>query len=108
MAQTTSELADIVERFRRSLEQAGIRCRKVLLYGSQRWSTAREDSDIDLIVVSPDWASYSYLERLELLGTIAARLLEPIQAQGWTPQEIADHQVGPFWQQIIDKEAVAV
>ena len=54
MAQTPSELADIVERFRQSLEQAGIRCRKVLLYGSQRWSTAREDSDIDLIVVSPD------------------------------------------------------
>ena len=51
MAQTPSEPADIVERFRQSLEQAGIRCRKVLLYGSQRWSTAREDSDIDLIVV---------------------------------------------------------
>ncbi len=106
MAQATPELTAIIERFRQALEEAGIHCEQVLLYGSQRWDTATEGSDIDLIVVSPDWAPYSWRERSELLGVIAARLLEPIQAQGWTPQEIADRQIGTFWQEILEKEAV--
>jgi hypothetical protein len=90
------------------LEQAGIHCEQILLYGSQRWNTAQEGSDIDLIVISPDWARFNRRERLELLGIIAARLLEPIQAQGWTPQEIASQQISPFWQEILEREAVAV
>jgi predicted nucleotidyltransferase len=108
MAQTTPELEAVIKRFRQSLEMAGIRCQQVLLYGSRRWGTAGEDSDIDLIVISPDWAPLNQRERLELLGVIAARLLEPIQAQGWTPQEIADQEMGTFWQEIVEKEAVTV
>lgn len=108
MAQTTPELAVIIKRFKQELERGGIRCERILLYGSQRWDMAEEGSDIDLIVVSPDWVSLSRRERLEMLGMIAARLLEPIQAQGWTPQEIATQQVSRFWQEIIEKEAIAI
>ena len=108
MAQTTPELAAVVKKFRQELEKAGIHPEQILLYGSQRWNTAEEGSDIDLIVISPDWVQFNRRERLELLGVIAARLLEPIQAQGWAPQEIADQQISPFWQEILEREAVVV
>lgn len=108
MAGVSSELATVTDQFRRELEKLGIHSREVLLYGSQRWGTATEGSDIDLIVVSPDWAAYNWRERLELLGVVAARLLQPIQAQGFTPEEISNREIGPLWQEILEKEAIAV
>jgi uncharacterized protein len=108
MVGTTSELAAIADQFQRELEKMGIHSQKILLYGSQRWGTAEEGSDIDLIVVSPDWASYNWRERLELLGVVAARLLQPIQAQGLTPEEISSREISSFWQEILDREAVAL
>lgn len=86
----------------------GIRCEKVYLYGSYARGAAREGSDIDLIVVSHDWASLAHRERLELLGIAAARVLEPIQAQGFTPEEIAEHHIGTFLETVLRDEAIPV
>ena len=63
------ELVAQIKRFRESLEKAGIRQQQVLLYGSQRHGTATEGSDIDLIIISPDWDPLSRRERLELLAS---------------------------------------
>lgn len=102
------ELIKIIQRFRQALEKSNIRCEKILLYGSQRWGKAEEGSDVDLIVISPDWARYSWRERLELLGIVSARILEPIQSQGFTPEEIEQRDISPFWQHILDDEAALV
>lgn len=102
------ELTEIIQRFRHILEKSGIRCEKILLYGSQRWGKAEEGSDVDLIIVSSDWARYSWRGRLELLGVMAARILEPIQSQGFTPNEIEQREISPFWQHILDNEAILV
>jgi predicted nucleotidyltransferase len=108
MAKTTSQLEGIVWRFRQELERMGIRCERVLLYGSQAMGTASEGSDIDLFIISPDWAPYSERERLEILGVAAARILEPIQARGVTPKEIATRQLSPLWEQVLDEQAIVV
>ena len=108
MVEKTSELAITVHRFRAELEKMGIRCDRILLFGSQANGTAQEGSDIDLIVVSPDWARYSDRERFEILGIAAARILEPIQARGITPEEIATHRLSPFWEQILQEQAIAI
>jgi predicted nucleotidyltransferase len=79
----------------------GIRPARILLYGSQATGTAREGSDLDLIVISADWRKYNQRQRLELLGIAAARILEPVQAQGFTPSEIRRKQV-------IDEQAIRV
>jgi hypothetical protein len=86
----------------------GIRPTRVLLYGSQASGTAREASDIDLIVISGDWQNYNHRERLELLGVAAARILEPIQAQGFTPSEIRQRKITPFWEQVMKEQAIRV
>lgn len=86
----------------------GIGVEQVLLFGSQATGTAREGSDIDLIVISPDWEPYNQRERLEMLGVAAARILEPVQANGFTPQEIASRKLMPFWEHILDEQALPV
>jgi uncharacterized protein len=86
----------------------GIRPTRVLLYGSQAMGTAREGSDIDLIVISGDWKMYNQRQRLELLGIAAARILEPIQAQGFTPAEIKEKQIPPFWEQVLKEQAIRI
>lgn len=108
MAETPSELKVIVQKFRAELEKMGIRCEQVLLFGSYATGTATEGSDIDLFVVSPDWARYTDRERFEMLGIVAARILEPIQARGVTPEEIATHRLSPFWEQILNEQAVPI
>jgi predicted nucleotidyltransferase len=108
MAKTTPELKRIIKRFRSQLEKMGIHPERVMLYGSQAAGTAHEGSDIDLIVISGDWKKYNYRERLELLGIASARILEPVQAQGFTPSEVKSKKVMPFWEQIMKEQAIAV
>jgi predicted nucleotidyltransferase len=108
MVTTTPELKQIIKRYRAQLEKMGIRPARILLYGSQAAGTAREGSDVDLIVISSDWKKYNHRERLELLGIASARILEPVQAQGFTPSEIKLKKVMPFWEQIIKEQAIAV
>ena len=108
MVKTTPELKRIVRRYRLQLRKLGIRPARIVLYGSQAAGTAQEGSDVDLIVISDDWKKYNYRQRLELLGIAAARILEPVQAQGFTPAEIKGNQVMPFWEQIIKEQSVVV
>jgi len=86
----------------------GIRSERILLFGSHALGAAREGSDIDLVVVSPDWSRYGDRERLEMLGVAAARILEPIQAKGVTPDEIANADLSPFWTHVLRDLAVAI
>lgn len=108
MAQTPPELKQIVHRFCKQLEKMGIHPEQVMLYGSQAAGSAREGSDIDLIVISSDWKNYNQRERLEILGVASARILEPVQAQGFTPTEIDKNQIMPFWAYVLKEQAVAI
>jgi predicted nucleotidyltransferase len=108
MAQTTPELEQIIQRYRQQLTKMGIRAEQVMIFGSQSVGRAVEGSDIDLIIVSDDWESISNRERLEILGVAAARILEPVQAQGFTSAEISRHVITPFWERIIQEQAIVV
>jgi hypothetical protein len=61
-----------------------------------------------LIVISSDWEKFSQRERLEMLGVASARILEPVQAQGFTPAEISKNQLMPFWVHVLKEQAVAI
>ena len=108
MVKTTPELKQIIKRYRLQLADLGIHPTRILLYGSQAEGTAREGSDVDLIVISNDWKKYNHRQRLELLGIAAARILEPVQAQGFTPEEIRRKQVMPFWEKVIKEQSIVV
>ena len=61
--------------------------KRIILYGSYKDGNPREDSDIDLIVISENFKEMNLRERLEILGLAAGKIFEPIEALGYTEEE---------------------
>jgi len=108
MVESRSQIKEIISIYREKLTQAGIKVAAVYLFGSYAHGLAHEGSDIDLIIVSLDFEGLNMRERLELLGLASARILEPIQAYGLTPEEVEKHKLNPFWLNILENEAMLV
>lgn len=60
------EIREIVKKFQRALDAKGIRVGKMILYGSRANGKFREDSDIDVAVVSPDFGRDRFEEGVML------------------------------------------
>ena len=61
---------------------------KAILYGSYSRGMPHEDSDIDLVIISPDFRGTPKLERHQKLGWIAWKAeTDYIQPLGFTPEE---------------------
>jgi predicted nucleotidyltransferase len=88
MSSRRREIKNIIKRFEAELIKLKIKPQKIILFGSYANGTSREDSDIDLVVISKDFKSLNLRERLEILGLAAGRVLEPIEALGYTPEEV--------------------
>lgn len=100
MVKTEREIKTIIEKYEEELSRLGIKSRKIILYGSYAKGNPREDSDIDLLVVSDDFKGTNLRERLEILGIAAGRVFEPIEAMGYTEEEIKDVK-GTFLEEVI-------
>jgi len=88
MFKKTRDVKRIIERYRQELRNLNINSKKIILYGSYAKGNPREDSDIDLIVISDNFEDMNLRERLEILGVAAGRVFEPIEALGYTSKEI--------------------
>ena len=78
---------EIVARFRKALEESGFCIDRIVLYGSWVTDTALESSDIDLVVISRDFAGKGLWERNEALAAAVYEVFEPIEAVAFTPEE---------------------
>jgi predicted nucleotidyltransferase len=82
-----SAVVAIVARLRRGIEARGIRPQKVVLYGSYADGTHREGSDIDVVIISDDFAGKGYWERIDILADAIYEIFAPIEAVAMTPEE---------------------
>lgn len=82
------QVREIIKQYKESLRNCGVEVERFILYGSFARGNPREDSDIDLVVVSESFQEMDLRERLEVLGIGAARIMKPIEAKGYTPKEI--------------------
>ncbi|MGD0077660.1 MAG: nucleotidyltransferase domain-containing protein [Sedimentisphaerales bacterium] len=76
-----------ISAFRKALVAEGIKPDKLILFGSYATGQYREDSDIDIVVISNDFKNKSYWERIDILSSAIYRIFEPIEATAFTPQE---------------------
>lgn len=81
------KIKGIIKRFEAELMKLNIRPQKIIIFGSYASGRPREDSDIDIVVISEDFKDLNLRERLEILGLAAGRVFEPIEALGYTPEE---------------------
>lgn len=77
----------IIQQFKQALESVNIRVEQMILFGSHAVGTAREDSDIDVVVISPSFSGKSYWERIDILTEAIYKVFAPIEATAFTPDE---------------------
>lgn len=70
------KLAETIEYFTNQLLQEGIRISRIILFGSQASGTATNESDIDIVVVSEDFAGKSIFEKIKLLNKADAKTIK--------------------------------
>jgi len=90
------EIHHIITEYRRKLEALGIRVKRIIIYGSYATGRAREDSDIDLVVVSDDFKDMDLWERLCLLGDARMGIKRPMEILGLTEEEFKTESSGTF------------
>lgn len=79
---------------------ANIKVENVFLFGSYATGRIHKDSDLDFIVISPNFKKVDFVRRLELLSHVqgASKITRsvPMDIIGYTPEEFAE----------IDKESI--
>jgi len=70
-----------------AIESRSIRVDKLILFGSYATGAIREGSDIDVVVISKDFANQDYWERTDILSDAIYEIFEPIEAVALTPEE---------------------
>lgn len=92
------KISKTLNDFKSALEAVGIKVDRVILFGSYAKGKARKGSDIDVAVISENFKGMNLLERLETIGLALAkaRIMEPIEALGYTKKELASKNEGTF------------
>ncbi|MBF0376011.1 MAG: nucleotidyltransferase domain-containing protein [Desulfamplus sp.] len=76
-----------IRQFKKALESINIIVDQLILFGSHAVNTARDYSDIDLIVISSSFSDMSYWERIDILTEAIYQVFAPIDATAFTPEE---------------------
>jgi predicted nucleotidyltransferase len=96
VALSASERSEQIQRFLDYL-RGQIVVERAILYGSAARSQTHAESDIDLAVLSPDFAELDLFSRLRLLLRAAWKAgTEWIEPIGYTPQEFDGSPSGTF------------
>jgi predicted nucleotidyltransferase len=76
-----------IRQFKKALESINIRIEQLILFGSYAVDTAREDNDIDVVVISSSFSGKSYWERIDILTEAIYKVFAPIEPFAFTPEE---------------------
>jgi uncharacterized protein len=92
------KITKTLKEFRSALEAQGIKVNRIILFGSYAKRRPRRESDIDVAIISENFKGMNLLQRLETIGLALAkaRIMEPIEAIGYTEEEFASKGEGTF------------
>lgn len=99
MARKKINLKKIIKTYLKNIPK-NIRVKGIFLFGSYATGKIHKDSDIDFIVLSPDFKKIAFIKRLELLSHVQGKSKinrsVPMDIFGYTPEEFKE----------IDKESI--
>lgn len=78
----------VIQEYRRRLADLGIVPEKIIIFGSHAAGSAREDSDLDILVIASEFEEMDLWERMSLLGRARAGITRPMEILGITPSEV--------------------
>ena len=87
MAPIPTTIESIVKAYVREVAK-NYRVSQVILFGSYAKGTAHEESDIDLVIVSPDFRNRAEMDILEHLSRMAAQVSPLLEVLAWTPEDL--------------------
>ncbi len=92
------KISKTLKEFKAALAAVGIRVSRFILFGSYATGETKEGSDIDVAVISDDFKGMNLLQRLETIGLAfaKAKIMEPIEAIGYTEEEFISKGEGTF------------
>ena len=83
---------NVVRFLEKCLEENGLNISKIIVFGSRGNGTAREDSDIDIVIVSEDFRGKNILQRVKMTGQpevlTIRKFLVPLDILTMTPEEL--------------------
>ena len=82
-----NQIREPLERFRQELTKT-ITVDDLIVFGSYAKGTATPESDVDVVVVSKDFAKLREDKRWQVLDRACVNLEPDIQAWGFTPTEL--------------------
>ena len=111
MAQVRPEVAAALDCYVRELIAQGIDVERVYLFGSQAAGNAHEWSDVDVIVVSDDFANMPLWKRPDITGSARSAAFEAtgesVAALAKIPAEVTNCHPASFLADVL-KNAVVV
>ena len=100
MVTTATELAEALDDFAERLKK-GIRLEALVLYGSYASGNAREWSDIDVAVISPDFDGVPMPKRQEMISGLTFDRVTRIEPLGYSSREYRNPGPHSFLGEII-------
>jgi len=70
------EIETIIEYLKNLLKNRGIKIDKIILFGSYARGNYKEDSDIDIVIISKDFSGKGIFEKAKMLGDTEWRLID--------------------------------
>ena len=108
MAGEKIDLKEIIKKYVQELKKRGIKPEQIILYGSYAKGKPHKGSDIDLVIVSSDLSKMHPLKELEFLSLATKNINAPIEALGYTPEEIKKKGSDSIFWDIIQKTGKVV
>lgn len=90
------EVLETIAKYKDRLTRLGVRPQRVIVFGSHASGEARDDSDLDLLIVSTDFEGMGLWDRLTLLGRARVDINRPMEILAATPAEIESDEVSLF------------
>lgn len=104
MGYTATDLDDLVAEFVGALRRR-IRLERVILFGSRARGNASEDSDIDLLVVSPDFGGDALADMVLLRECLPPHEVD-IDTIARTPEQVATAEPDTFLATVLEDGVV--